>query len=171
MLAGDSAPGADNDAVPPGANELAVSGGTLHVYDARKPGNKSQGQDAFQTVVNDLATCVYDALTDAVPAQSRPTSDSTLSYTDPIDPGAKTVSIGFNAACTSEQIDGAGFGLDPTNPKRVYLCKATCEAYRSVLRNASLYAAQNGQSPIAVPVFAHNQGCPATAGGGAGTPK
>ena len=94
---------------------------------------------------------------------------STLSYSDPIDPAAKTTKLAFNGACSTEQVDGAGFGLDGTNPNRVYLCKASCEAYRNVLRTASLYAAQNGQSPIAVPVFSHKAGCPVTAGGGAGS--
>ena len=115
--------------------------------------------------MNDLATCVYDV----VPPQTRPDAQSTLSYTDPIDPAAKTATIAFNAACSTEQVEGVGFGLDATNPNRAYLCKASCEAYRNVLRTASLYAAQNGQSPIAVPVFAHKAGCPITASGGAGS--
>ncbi len=164
MLARDT-PAGDNTTIPPGAVELAVAGGTERLYDARQ--SKGAAQDAFQTVVNDIATCVYDT----VPPQLRPAQDATLSYTDPVDPGAKTVSIAFNAACSTEQVDGAGFGLDATNPNRVYLCKASCDAYRGVLRNASLYAAQNGQSPIAVPVFSHINGCPATVGGGAGSPK
>jgi hypothetical protein len=162
MLARDF-PNGTNDTIPLGANELAASGGTEHVYDARA--SKGPAQDAFQRVINDLATCTYDA----VPPQVRPDAQSTLSYTNPIDPSAKTASIGFNAACSSEQVDGTGFGLDPANPNRLYLCKASCEAYRDVLRTASLYAAQNGQSPIAVPVFAHKQGCPVTASGGAGS--
>ncbi len=164
MLARDT-PLGDNAVIPPGANELASNGGTVHVYDARE--SKSAAQDAFQTVVNDLATCVYDVS----PPQSRPDADSTLSYTDPINPAAKTLKLAFNGACTTEQVDGEGFGLDATNPNRVFLCKASCEAYRNVLRTASLYAAQNGQSPIAVPVFSHLKGCPVSAGGGAGSPK
>lgn len=164
MLARDIGnPNPDVSFVPPGSNELAVAGGTGHVYDARS--NKGPAQDAFQTVVNDLATCVYDV----EPPLVRPDAESTLSYTDPIEPGAKTTTIGFNAACSTEQVDGQGFGLDAANPKRAYLCKATCEAYRNVLRTASLYAAQNGQSPIAVPVFSHKKGCTVTASGGAGT--
>ena len=82
----------------------------------------------------------------------------------PINPAAKTLKLAFNGACTTEQVDGEGFGLDATNPNRVFLCKASCEAYRNVLRTASLYAAQNGQSPIAVPVFSHLKGCPVSAG-------
>ena len=164
MLARDT-PNGDNAVLPTGANELAANGGTVHVYDARE--SKSAAQDAFQTVVNDLATCVYDVS----PPQTRPDADSTLSYTDPINPAAKTTKLAFNGACTTEQIDGEGFGVDATNTNRVYLCKASCEVYRNVLRTASLYAAQNGQSPIAVPVFSHLKGCTVTAGGGAGSPK
>jgi hypothetical protein len=68
---------------------------------------------------------------------------------------------------------GAGFGLDPTDPRRVYLCKASCDAYRNVLRDASRYAALTFQSAIAVPVFAHKPGCqPKGDGTGTGaTPK
>jgi|GEM_PF-555203 len=164
MLARDLGnPNPDTSLAVPGSNELAVAGGTGQVYDARA--SKGPAQDAFQNVVNDLATCVYDV----VPPQTRPDAQSTLSYTDPIDPAAKTATIAFNAACSTEQVVGVGFGLDATNPNRAYLCKASCEAYRNVLRTASLYAAQNGQSPIAVPVFAHKAGCPITASGGAGS--
>jgi hypothetical protein len=162
MLARDNQ-NPDTSVVPPGSNELAVAGGTEHVFDART--SKGPAQDAFQTVVNDLATCVYDV----IPPQTRPTAQSMLSYTDPIEPGAKTTTLPFNGACTTEQVEGSGFGLDATNPNRVYLCKTSCEEYRRVLRTASLYAAQNGQSPIAVPVFSHKQGCTVSASGGAGT--
>ncbi len=166
MLARDT-PNGDNAVIPTDANMLAANGGTMHVYDARE--SKSAAQDAFQAVVNDLATCVYDVS----PPQTHPDADSTLSYTDPgpINPAAKTTKLAFNGACTTEQIDGEGFGLDAANTNRVYLCKASCEAYRTVLRTASLYAAQYGQSPIAVPVFTHLKGCPVTAGGGAGSAK
>ena len=153
----------DVSVLPLGSNELAVAGDTKQVYDARS--NKGPAQDAFQTIVNDLATCVYDVL----PPQTRPDAESTLSYSDPIDPYAKTTTVGFNGACSTEQVDGVGFGLDGANPNRAYLCKASCEAYRTVLRTASFYAAQNGQSPIAVPVFAHKKGCTVTANGGAGS--
>ena len=162
----DPAPPADSAPVviPDGAQTLAEAGGTGRVYDARK--SKATAQDSFQAVVNDLATCVYDV----VEAQTRPDAQSTLSYTNPIDSTAKTTSIAFNGNCTTEQVDGVGFGADPVNPTRIYLCRKTCDDYRDVLRTASLYAAQNGQSPIAVPVFAHKPSCPVPAGGGAGSP-
>jgi hypothetical protein len=51
----------------------------------------------------------------------------------------------------------------------MYLCKGSCDSYRGTLQNASLYAAQNGQPPIAVPVFAHKAGCTVSASGGAGS--
>ena len=139
-------------ACPPGSNELAVMPAAReHVYDARS--NKGPAQDAFQTVVNDLATCVYDV----IPPRPVRMPTSTLSYSDPIDPPRRrrrSPSTGRAAR------SGRRRGLRPrrTNPNRVYLCKASCEAYRDVLRKASLYAAQNGQSPIAVPVFSHKAG-------------
>lgn len=161
MLARDTQ--TDPNVPVPGSNELAIAGGTAHVYDARS--NKGPAQDAFQTVVNDLATCVYDV----ADAPSRPKSGDTLSYSDPINPAAQTTTLSFNAACNAEAVAGTGFGVDPTNPNRVYLCKASCDAYRNVLRTASLYAAQNSKPPIAVPVFAHKQGCTVTSSGGAGS--
>ncbi|MDB4938855.1 MAG: hypothetical protein JWP87_5827 [Labilithrix sp.] len=154
---------ADVSTLPPGAAELATAGATIQAYDARA--NKAPAQDAFQTVVNNLATCVYDV----DDAAARPVSGDLLSYTNPIDPTAKTETLAFNGACSSEDVAGVGFGLDPGDAKRMYLCKASCEAYRGTLRNASLYAAQNGQPPIAVPVFSHKAGCTVTASGGAGS--
>jgi hypothetical protein len=162
MLARDTQ-NMDPNVLVPGSNELAIAGGTEHVYDARS--NKGPAQDAFQTVVNDLATCVYDV----ADAASRPKSGDTLSYSDPINPAAQTTTLAFNAACNAEAVAGTGFGVDPTNPNRVYLCKTSCDAYRNVLRTASLYAAQNSKPPIAVPVFAHKQGCTVSANGGAGS--
>jgi hypothetical protein len=148
----------------PGANDVAANGGTTAAFDARQ--SKAAAQTAFQTIVNDLATCVYD-VTDAA---LRPKTGHVLSYTDPIDPGAKTVSLPFNAGCTTEAAAGAGFGVDPTNDKRVFLCKDSCDAYRAVLRNASLYAAQNLKPAIAVPMFSHKAGCePLPGGKGAGS--
>lgn len=153
----------DGSVPVPGANELAVAGGTGGVYDART--NKGPAQDAFQAVVNDLATCVYDV----EGATVRPQSGDMLSYTNPIDIAAKTTTIAFNAACNAEAVPGEGFGVDPMNPSRTYLCKSSCDAYRNVLHTASLYAAQYAQPPIAVPVFAHKQGCPIAASGGFGS--
>lgn len=137
----------------PGANELATAGGTGGAYDART--SKANAQDAFQNIVNDIATCVYDAAS----AQSRPAGGDVLSYTDAIDPAAPTVTIPFNAACNAEAVPGVGFGLDPVNPNRLYFCQASCTAYRNVLTNASKYAALVSQPPIAIPVFAHKAEC------------
>jgi hypothetical protein len=156
----------DPSAPVAGSSELAVAGGTPGAYDARS--SKSPAQDAFQSIVNDLATCVYDV----ADAATRPQAGNVLSYSDPIDPTAPTVSLPFNAACSTEAVNGEGFGLDPVNNKRIYLCKTSCDAYRGVLRNASLYAAQNLQPAIAVPMFSHAAGCEPTPGGkGTGAPN
>jgi hypothetical protein len=142
-----------SNAFVPGSNELAVAGGTERVFDARS--SKVVAQDAFQAVVNDLATCAYD-VTGTTP---RPKQGDILSYTDPIDPAAPTVNLAFNPTCSVEQSAGEGFGVDPVNASRVYFCKASCDKYRAVLRTAALYAAQNLQPAIPVPVFSHKQGC------------
>lgn len=153
----------DNTIPVPGSTELAIAGGTPGAYDARA--SKAPAQDAFQSIVNDIATCVYDV----GDAASRPKAGDVLTYSDPIDPTAPTVSLPFNAACSTEAVGGTGFGVDPVNDKRLFLCKASCDAYRNVLRNASLYAAQNLQPAIAVPMFSHKAGCEPTPGGkGAG---
>ena len=150
-------------AAVPGSTELAVAGGTPGAYDARA--SKAPAQDAFQSIVNDIATCVYDV----ADAATRPKAGDVLTYSDPIEPSAPTVSLPFNAACSTESVNGSGFGVDPLNDKRIFLCKASCDSYRQVLRLASLYAAQNLQPAIAVPMFSHKTGCEPKAGGkGAG---
>lgn len=155
MLARDNQLPADT--VLPGANELAIGGGTDFAYDARA--NKSNAQDAFQRIVNDLATCVYDVPT----AAERPAAGQSLSYSDPV--AGSTVVLPFNASCNSQTANASGWGVDPTNDKRVYLCGDSCTGYRSVVRTAALYAAQNLQPALAVPVFAHKEGCAPTASG------
>jgi hypothetical protein len=143
----------------PGSTELADAGegkgGLGKFFDARS--SKVVAQDAFQAVVNDLATCVYDV----VPPTPRPKAGDILSYTDPIDPAAPTVTLPFNAACDAEQKEGVGWGVDTTgaNPNRVYICKDSCGPYRNVLRTAALYGAQTLQPAIPVPIFSHKQGC------------
>jgi hypothetical protein len=138
--------------IPAGGPEIAAAGGTNYTDSRTSP---APGQQLFQSIVNDLATCVYDV----ADAAARPKDGDILSYTDPIDPAAPTTALTFNAACSTEGAAGTGFGVDPVNTTRAYLCKDSCDAYRNVLRTASLYAAQNSQPPIAVPVFAHKQGC------------
>jgi hypothetical protein len=158
LMVARNTPNGTNDEFVPGSNDLAAAGaepGKGFVYDARSPANKGTAKDAFQAVVNDLATCVYDV----TPPTPRPTVGDTLSYTDPIDPAAPTVNLGFNAECNKEQVGAQGWGVDADKPNRLYLCKASCDAYRAVLRTAGLYAAQNLQPAIAVPIFSHKQGC------------
>ncbi len=153
LLTPNTSGGGDTTSAVAGASELALAGGTLSAYDARA--NKGVAQNAFQAVVNDLATCVYDVSDPAL----RPAATDVLTYTNPIDPLASTRTIGFNSACSSEAVAGVGFGVDPTETKRLFLCKDSCDAYRSVLRNAGLYSAQNTMPAIAVPIFAHKEGC------------
>lgn len=141
----------------PGSNELVVEGGTGFLYDARK--DKAPAQDALQRVINDLATCIYDVES----ADARPKSEDSLSYSDPVT--YSTVVIPFDASCNGQGTGGSGWGLDASNPKRLFVCGTSCDDYRAVLRKAALYAQLTQQPATAVPIFAHAKGCgPTTAG-------
>lgn len=140
------------ETVLPGLSELAAQGGTDGAYDARK--DKTIAQDAFQRIVNDLATCAYEVST----ASDRPVAGDVLGYSNPINPA--TVAVPFDTACTSQNGAGSnGWGLDPSNDKRLYLCGSACSDYRNTVRTAALYAAQTLQPAIAVPIFANKKDC------------
>lgn len=151
MLARDTDPGAPPDPLPE-ANALAVAGGTPGAYDGRKPEDKARGFEAFQQIVKDLATCVYD-----VPAPLP--QGAVLTYTDPVAFPARTVAVRFDAACNAEGAAANGWGVDQADPRRVRICGAACEDYRTVLRNSAAYAAQYLQSAPPVPIFAHKAEC------------
>jgi hypothetical protein len=129
----------------------AASGTGAHAFDARS--DKAQAGDALRKIVEDLATCAYDAAV-------APGTDAVLTYSDPIAaPGAKPfVSIAHDAACTSEGAAGDGWGYNAT-AKRIHVCGKACTDYRTTLRNAAAYSAQYGQAPLAVPLFAHQAAC------------
>lgn len=129
-------------------NQLALSGGTPHIYDGRV--DKSQGQAAFQQILKDLATCVYE---DPAP----PKSGAVLSYSEPLAGTTKTIT--YNETCNQDGATASGWGIDKDNPQRVRVCGQACEDYRTVLQNAAAYAAQNLQPALAVPIFAHKIGC------------
>lgn len=135
----------------PGSFELAIEGGTSILYDARK--DKAPAQDALQRVVNDLATCIYDVAN----ASERPKAGDSLSYSDPIT--YSTVVVPFDESCNGQGTGESGWGLDPSNPKRLFVCGTSCDDYRAVLRKAALYAQLSQQPATAVPIFAHAQGC------------
>lgn len=151
-----------NDVPLPGSYELAIAGGTETAYDARAA--KSEAQRAFQNIVNDIATCVYDVAS----ASARPTAGDALSYSDPVNNVNQVVP--YDAACTSASASASGWGLDPSNDKRIFVCGDACTTFRNTLSTAAQYAALNLQPNYAIPMFAHKPGCAPLAGvHGAGT--
>jgi hypothetical protein len=133
----------------PSANVLAQAGGTAGVYDARLKSQQAEANRAFRDVVNELATCVYDAPAGAVPA------DAILSYSDPV--ANRTYTIAPDAACTGASAGGNGWGRDGTG--RIFVCGQACTDYRNVLQTASAYNLQYLKPALAVPMFAHKSAC------------
>lgn len=143
------------DVLDPGLAELAQAGNSAPPNpDAR--GTKKNAKDAFQQIINALATCVYDVPSDA----PVPLAEDTVSFSDPL--GGATTTIPPNPSCTTEGAPGTGwgFGADaPTGTKRIHLCADSCGAYRSTLAQASDFALVYNHPPIAVPIFAHKKSC------------
>jgi hypothetical protein len=153
----------------PGApRDFAVAGGGTDFTDSRT--GPANGRNLFNEIVKNLATCVYDVVDPA----TRPKQGDLLTYSDPVSAGAVTsATLGFRAECSKEdQGTEDGFGPDPINSRRVFLCKKSCDAYRGVLAKSQDYAALTGQPALAVPMFVHKQGCdPQAAGSGIGAPN
>ncbi len=133
-------------------------------FDARS--DTSVGARAFQKVVRDLATCVYDQPPPPVGSQT-PLEPETLTYVNPLAPGdpvtgkVQTITLARNPGCTSESSTASGWGYDG---KRIRICGQACEDLRTVIRTVSDFAALTAQPALAVPVFA-TTGCgPAPAG-------
>lgn len=150
------APGTDlNSPLEAGVYALAAAGSpTPPNPDAR--GTKKNAKDAFQQVINTLATCVYDVDDDA----SAPGANDTISFSNPVE--NKTEKFPANPACSGENLPGTGwgYGASPSvGKKRIYLCADTCGKYREVLAKASDFALLYQKPPIAVPIFAHKASC------------
>lgn len=143
------------DPIEPGVLELATAGSENPPNpDAR--GTKKNAKDAFQKVINTLATCVYDVPNDA----SAPGLEAVVSFSDPL--LGTTTKIQPNAACSGDGVSGEGWGygtVSPTGKKRIYLCETSCNTYRNVLATASDFALLYQQPPFAVPIFAHAASC------------
>lgn len=127
-------------------------------FDARS--DTKVGTQAFQKVVRDLATCVYDQ-PPAPQGSQLPLEPETLSYVDPLAGGdpktgrVKVVSIPRNPGCTSEQSNVSGWGYDGP---RIRICGQACEDLRAVIRTVSEFGALTQQPALPVPVFAAS-GC------------
>lgn len=145
-----------DDVLDPGLFPLVTAGSAAPPNpDAR--GTKKNAKDSFQQVINSLATCVYDVADNP----RAPTAEKdTISFSDPL--LGTTTKVAWNAACTTEGAPGAGwnYGAAPgAGTKRIFLCQASCDAYRTTLAQASDFALIYQQPPIAVPVFAHKEAC------------
>lgn len=150
------APNTELDApLEPGIFALAVAGSpTPPNPDAR--GTKKNAKDAFQQVINSLATCVYDVNDDA----KAPGLADTVSFNDPL--LGTTTKVPANASCTVEGSPGTGWGYGtaaPPGKKRIHLCAESCTTYRQVLAQASDFALLYQQPAIAVPIFSHKAAC------------
>jgi hypothetical protein len=157
------APAAAGDAVFNAGNILATAGSDpaapQPLYDARF--DKEPARQAFRAIVNDLATCVYDAPAPLLDSQ-------VLSYSDPVT--GTTVLIKHAAGCTSAKSTESGWGMEASTG-RVVVCGAACTDYRHVLEIASVYPGQYLKPALAVPMFAHLAACaPAEGGKPSGAP-
>jgi hypothetical protein len=116
---------------PPGAKQF---------FDATNPNN---GPDAFNTVVSDLGSCLYEK-----PANID--AGAVISYTDPL--SQQSTSVTFNASCTeAAQNTADGWNVDAS---RVRICGASCSALRDVLRKAADYSTLMMHATPNIPVTA-----------------
>jgi hypothetical protein len=148
-------PDPEADVLDPNLFALATAGSTAPPNpDAR--GAKKNAKDAFQQVINSLATCVYD-----VPNDSKaPQPEDTVSFSNPL--FGTTVKVPPNAGCTGEGVpgNGWGYGTPPSaSTKRIFLCNDACTSYRNTLAQASDFSLLYQQPPIPVPIFAHKKAC------------
>lgn len=143
-----------DDVLDPGLFAL-VDAGSVNPPNPDARGTKKNAKDAFQQVINTLATCVYD-----VKDINAPTTEDTISFSDPLT-GATTKIPPGN--CATEGAPGVGWGYSATAPasgtKRIFLCETSCSQYRSTLATASDFALIYKKPPISVPIFAHKKSC------------
>jgi hypothetical protein len=166
----DSAGGTADAPIPaviPNAAAVAQAGSptglNLMEFDARTPANKSKAQDAFRTVVEQIATCAYDI----DPSQPPLGADDNLTYSDPISipPSQAALYVVKPAApgtCTTDGGPGDGWGAEATNPRRIHICGTSCTKYRDTLKKASVWSLQYQEPALAVPVFSHKKACTPT---------
>lgn len=130
------------------AQALALAGAPDGVkgrtYDARNDG--AVAAEAFQALVNDLSTCVYDA---PAPVSDSVTPAARLQFVHPLT--GEVTSVAHDAACSSETAKASGWGFDGA---RIRVCGASCTKLRDTVNAAALYSAQQGHAALAVPVFA-----------------
>jgi len=122
------------------ARLIAAAGGS-NLFDATV--DHLAGLSAFNTVVADLGSCLYEAPSDAV------RKDSPVSYVNPLT--LERNDIPFNAACT-DGATAAGWSQDASN--RIRVCGQSCQDLRDVLQAVAAKAFSDGQRAPEVPLFA-----------------
>lgn len=141
---------AKSDLVAAAGQVIPGQAGAGRWFDARV--DKNSAQQGLRKIINDLATCAYDVAAD-------PGADVVLSYSDPTALQKLVQTIKRDSSCTSDTVTTAnGWGYNTTT-KRVFVCGAACETYRSTLQTAAAYAGTYGQTSLAVPLFAHQAAC------------
>jgi hypothetical protein len=118
----------DQTADATAAAAIATSGGTS-LLDGRN--GDAEGADAFNRLVADLGSCLYERPAEMLPAVT------TLRYFDLAQ--AKTVEIAFNNTCSaSTQDTSAGWNFDG---QHVRICGSACTGLRDALRSSANAAA------------------------------
>ncbi len=139
LLLGDAGP-ADAE-----ANLLVKGGGTPKVYDARNgAGGATEGAQAFDQMVRDLSSCLYD-----VPqGKNAPDPKKDLvSYFDPLK--KLTVKLKGAESCTSPGSADA-WTLDSG---RIRFCQNACSTLGAALKSRTELALALGTTPLPVPIF------------------
>ena len=122
------------------ARAVATNGGT-QMFDART--NAAEGAVAFNTVVNDLGSCLYEKPANIDPAAA-------VSYTDPL--SLQTTTVTFASTCNEANATTVdGWNIDAG---RVRMCGKACGDLRTVLTNATNFAQLNSLPPPSIPVTA-----------------
>lgn len=158
---------------PEGYQAVGLAGNA----EARKASDKQNAFGVQQSIVKELASCVYDF-------SGEPSQEATLSFNNPFEanPANATRTASFNAACNSNTSTAEGWGIQKNGAKTlIRLCGAPCDAYRTALAQSVAFALSNtpappaqAQPPVPIPVFLHDKTCgptkalPSGGGGGGG---
>jgi len=129
---------------------LGPGGLTVYEPQATKPEDKKR---ALQEVINDLATCLYDA-------SPAPPADAKLTYADPLRAAEVKIEPASTPACTGDATQ-EGWVLDNTDAAhpRVRVCGKSCADYRKVLSDTSTFTILYDQPSIPVPLYWNSADC------------
>lgn len=131
---------------------LGPGGLTVYEPQATKVEDKKR---ALQEVINDLATCLYDA-------NPAPTADATLTYADPLRAAeVKIAPLPAGTTSCSADVNQEGWFTDNTDAAhpRVKICGKSCTDYRKVLSDTSTFTILYNQPSIPVPLYWNSADC------------